>query len=279
MLVALVGLSLQYRATGVRTCVGHHPFRRPGLDHVDCARRPEPGGRRCRSCAIVEATFAANLHHAHTRETSDLDPSIVEHLGQTNLLYLAGFADGSIKVGTTTEHRTGQRLAEQGAWQANLVAEAGNGIAVRELEDRVTSELGIAQSVSIRRKLAGLTQRHHDATGRVDEALAAELDRTADRVRTLVEDLARPDLRSIDRHWTNPARERSVWRQAIPYPFRLDEGAHDVEVVDAIGRVVALRRGSGAEDVFLADIGVLFGVVLEIGDHGSPEFVVQDSLF
>ncbi len=281
MLVPLVGLSLQYRATDDRVCVGHHPFRRSGVDYVECRRHPEPGGRRCRSCAIVEATFASNLHHAHTRGASELDPSIREHLGQTNLLYLAGFADGSIKVGTTTEHRTGQRLLEQGAWMVRLVVEADNGVAVRELEDRVTLELGIAQAVSIQRKLAGLADRHHDLAGRGDAGLAAELDRRATEVRALVATMDGPDLRPLDRAWANPARQRPAWDRAMRYPHRLDQGAHDVDVVDAIGRIVALRRGSGVAggDVFLADVGALFGVVLEVGDHGSPEFVVQDSLF
>ena len=55
------------------------------------------------------------------------------------------------------------------------------------------------------------------------------------------------------------------------------------EVIEACGRVVALRQptgdGSLSSDVFVADIGVLFGVVIELGEHGAPEITLQDSLF
>jgi hypothetical protein len=204
-----------------------------------------------------------------------LDPSIVEHLQQTNLLYLAGFADGSIKVGTTTERRTDQRLAEQGAWQAALVAEAADGIAVREVEDLVTAELGIVQSVSIRRKLDGLVDRPVD-----DDGLRAELGRLRHEVHELLKRLADPNLRAIDRAWTHPRHDGPVWQHVRHYPYRLDDGVHDVDVVDACGRVVALRRCvPGADDVFVADLGELYGVVVEPGDHGSRPFVLQDSLF
>ena len=103
----LVGLRLRYRA-GVdspRHCLGHVPFRRASGYYVDCANRPEPGGRKCGQCAIVDATFASSLHHAHTRGQAELDPAVVEHLAQPNVLYVAAFRDLSLKVGTSTEVR------------------------------------------------------------------------------------------------------------------------------------------------------------------------------
>ncbi len=273
----LIGFRLAYRATAARVCVGHRPFRKPGVDYVDCLQRPVPGSKRCRSCIAVEAAFAANLHHAHRRDPSTLDAAVAEHLRQPNLLYLAGFADGSIKVGTTTEIRTQQRLSEQGAWHAQIVAEAADGVAVRELEDRVTDELGIAQSVSMKRKLDGLAQQQPEST------LTSAIDRMGAAVRRLVDYMDDPALTSANRAWEHPTRRDSAWRSPLRYPFRLSEGAHNLVVRQVCGRAVALSRigsaSDASDDVFVADIGELFGVVIEPGTHETPEIAVQDSLF
>ena len=270
----LVGFRLAYRATSGRVCVGHRPFRKPGVDYVDCLQQPVPGSKRCRGCISVEAAFAANLHHAHRRDPSTLDAAVAEHLRQPNLLYLAGFADGSIKVGTTTETRTQQRLSEQGAWLAQIVAEAADGVVVRELEDRVTDELGIAQSVSMRRKLDGLVQQQPESM------LTSAIDRMGDAVRRLVDHMGDPALISTSSTWEHPTRQDSAWQSPVRYPFPLSEGAHNLEVRQACGRAVALSRvGSTSDDIFVADIGQLFGVVIEPGAHVTPEITVQDSLF
>ncbi len=273
----LVGFRLAYRATAARLCVGHRPFRKPGVDYVDCLQQPVPGSKRCRSCIAVEAAFAANLHHAHRRDPSTLDAAVAEHLRQPNLLYLAGFADGSIKVGTTTETRAQQRLAEQGAWLAQIVAEAADGVVVRELEDRVTDELGVAQSVSMKRKLGGLVSPESD------EVLNNAIGRMGDAVRRLVEYMGDPSLQSTNRPWEHPTRRDVAWQSPRPYPFRLSEGAHNLVVRQVCGRAVALARVGSAsdasDDVFVSDIGELFGVVIEPGTHDTPEIAVQDSLF
>ncbi|MGI9642827.1 MAG: DUF2797 domain-containing protein, partial [Acidimicrobiia bacterium] len=155
---ALDSLTLNYSAEAGsrRWCLGRTPFRNNDPEVVECQNEPEPGGRLCKACAIADATFASNLHHAHNRDRSTIDPEVAEHLRQPNLLYLAAFRDGSVKVGTTTAKRGDKRLVEQGAWTARFVTRADDGYAVRDLEDRVTTELGIAQSVSIGRKLDGM---------------------------------------------------------------------------------------------------------------------------
>ncbi|MEZ5230653.1 MAG: hypothetical protein R2710_29475 [Acidimicrobiales bacterium] len=66
MLEPLVGMSLHYRPTGRRVCLGHVPFRNAKVDYLDCTRPPLPGSKRCDRCSAAEATFAASLHHAHT---------------------------------------------------------------------------------------------------------------------------------------------------------------------------------------------------------------------
>lgn len=280
---------LNYRVDGepLRRCVGHKPFRSGSGDYVDCRRDPEPGKRVCERCAIVEATFAANLHHAHTRASAELDPSIREHLKQPNRLYLAAFRDGTIKVGTSTATRASARLAEQGAWMARFMAETTDGVAVRQLEDAVTEVWSVPQVVSVRRKVKGM----------VDPVADAELDR---RLAEAAVDVARlmensPDERieplapetdtgrgvpggGPGERWRHPLADHPAVKKVLAYPPRLIDGAHDLQVVTAIGRVLLVRR-PGADDVFAIDPAPLFGVALDIGDYGSAEIAIQDSLF
>lgn len=270
----LVGLTLNYRtdADTKRWCLGRTPFRKADAAHTDCLNRPEPGGRLCTQCSISDATFAANLHHAHTRDRAGIDPAIAEHLRQPNLLYLAAFRDGSLKVGTTTVARGTKRLAEQGAWRALLVARAADGYAVRELEDRVTDDLGVPQSVSIGRKLAGMAAPVPDARLDAELTLQAEL---VDALRTRMSDAR---LEAYREEWHFPDAGDAIWHGLHRYPAKLSTGQHDLEVVAVCGRIVVVQR-RGTADVFAADLGQLYGIELTQGDYESDELAVQDSLF
>ena len=270
----LVGLRLAYRAgaDSPRHCLGHVPFRRASGDYVDCTNRPEPGSRKCASCAIVDATFASNLHHAHTRGQAELDPAVVEHLAQPNVLYVAAFRDLSVKVGTSTEVRAHKRLAEQGAWRAVLVARADDGVSVRRIEDAVTELLDVPQSVSMTRKLEGMVRP------RRDDAIEARLDQLAGDVVELVGRSGDPALVGTRTRWSFPGSDDDLWSNLHPYPLKLESGAHDIEVLAACGRLVVIGR-PGADDRFVADLGRLYGIELDIGDHRPDALAVQDSLF
>lgn len=279
------GVRLNYRIVGepLRRCIGHVPFRvtahtSPNSTYHDCLRPPQPGSRTCVRCGIVEATFASNLHHAHTRGSAELDPAVMEHLQQPNRLYLAGFRDGSIKVGTSTLSRTQKRLEEQGAWMALLVAETTNGIAVRSLEDLVTEVWSLPQAVNARRKISGL----------IDPLPDSELDV---RLRTAARDVARLMERTPDDRveplavgddpglaWRHPMADHPAVANVLAYPLTLTSGNHDLEVITAIGRALLVRRSSG-DDVFAIDPAPLFGLELDMGDYGSDEIAIQDSLF
>jgi len=266
------GLNYQLGADPTRACVGHKPFRDGGASWFDCNNPPLHDGRKCDRCAAVDATFASQLHHAHNKARGELEGSVLRHLEQPNSLYLACFRDGSIKVGTSTAPRLTIRLAEQGAWLARVVASTTDGFAVRSLEDQVTVELGLPQSVSIRRKLVGL------ATPRPDEALVAELDRWTGLVHALI------DARSDDRatkssdDWAFGSATNPLWDSLHSYPLKLASGSHDIECMSASGRAVVLRR-PGSDDHFVVDIQQLFGLVITPGDHIPDELSVQDSLF
>lgn len=275
-----IGLRLNYRATpeSPRVCLGHSPFRRSGdtgekPPFYDCSKQPEPGSRRCQRCNIVEATFAANLHHAHTRGNAELDPAIREHLRQPNQLYLAAFRDGSIKIGTSTLGRQQERFEEQGAWKAHIVASTSDGIAVRDIEDRVTEELGLRQAVNASRKLAGMVDPI------ADQKLLGLLDRHRTAVAELIVRMGDSRVEHADVAWENPVAGDQVWRNLYKYPLKPAAGAHDLEIVAVLGRIAAVRRPGPGTDVFAVDLQELYGIELELGDFESDEIAIQDSLF
>lgn len=275
----LIGLELRFRLgeEAKRWCLGHRAFGGNGAVYIDCLKPPKPGSKKCVRCSIHDANFATNIHHAHTKSRDGLDPFVAKHLAKTNLLYLAGFRDGSIKIGTTTAHRKDHRLSEQGAWLAQVVAIAEDGFVVREIEDLITEFAKVPQAVSGRRKLAGLMNPVSDS------ALGLTIAETAKKVVGLVDRLADQRLVSTTDGWQFPGRENPAWKEPVEYPLPLSRGNHHVVVVDACGRMVALQRfrrdGTCDDEIFLADLGQLFGYELEMGEYDSDEISVQSSLF
>lgn len=270
-LISPIGLHLNYRIaeTPVRWCVGHHS---QSVGYVDCTSRPEERSRTCTSCSVAEAIFASQLHHAHTEPSRVTDSAMAEHLQQPNLLYLAAFRDGSVKIGTSTSVRVEKRLLEQGAWQARIVAEAADGYSVRIAEDLVTTSLHIPQSVSASRKLTGLGQPLPD------DEIANRLDPLAFEVNNLLSHHNDSRVVSNSTDWRNPAADEPVWAEVRPYPLNPRVGAHDLEVVAIVGRMVAARR-TGTNDVFAIDLQRLYGLELNLGDHEADKLIIQDSLF
>lgn len=269
----LRGLSLAYEVPdgGPRHCIGHSGARSRD-EPLDCPNKPEAGSRTCTSCSVKDAMYASSLHHAHTRARAAIDPDVAEHLRQPNRLYLAAFRDGSIKVGTSTAARAETRLLEQGAWVARFVATTTDGYSVRDLEDRITIDVGLTQAVAIGRKLDGLAQP------RVDQWLHEQLDIWTAAAHDVLAVMQDPRLTAVEEPWLNPAAEADVWRSVHRYPQPLDRGSHVLDIVDVCGRAIAFRRHRG-DDVFVADLRSLFGV--EFGPlEAEPEAVaVQDALF
>lgn len=266
-----IGLHLNYWIGDEpkRRCVGHVS---QATGYRDCASRPEPRSRTCTSCSIAEAMFASQLHHAHNEPSRVTDQSMLDHFRQPNVLYLAAFRDGSVKIGTSTSSRLHKRLLEQGAWQAELVAETVDGYSVRIVEDLITHNLGIPQSVSAGRKLAGLS------TPVGEGEIEGRLGPLAARVKELI--TAHGDARvvSTDDQWKNPAARRPIWHQVRTYPLPPSRGSHNLEIVDMVGRMAAVRR-TGTSDIFVIDLQRLYGIELSVGDHEADELVIQDSLF
>lgn len=273
-LVDLTGFALNYCVDGetTRRCLGHKPFRDRSQTWVDCDNEPLHEGRLCDRCAASDATFASQLHHAHSKAPGELDGAVRRHLEQPNKLYLAAFRDGSVKVGTSTANRLEERLDEQGAWIARVVVDATDGYAVRALEDRISAELGLPQSVSIRRKLDGLLKP------RPESVLESEIDLWTGRVHDLVMRAGEARLSPVSDDWRFAHADDPVYSGLHPYPLKLDSGAHDFGLLAASGRAVVMERPTTG-DRFVADIRVLFGLELALGGFEPDPLAIQDSLF
>ena len=286
-LVPMVGMELNYRVepNAARHCIGHHSPRKNKGEYVDCLNSPQPTEKTCVSCAVADAEFASNLHHAHTRERAMLDRSVVDHLEQANLLYLAAFRDGSVKIGTSTAHRKNKRWAEQGAWHAVEVATVTDGFVVRQLEDLITEKLAIPQSVAVKRKVHGMANplSAEQLTAKVDPLVEQvhEVIAAADRLPGATDVEPTEDADAVElttERWHFPDSDSSIWDRLHSYPARLDAGTHHLEVLQICGRMAVLAR-PGSEDRFVADIGQLYGIELDLGQYEPDRLAIQDSLF
>lgn len=272
--VPLVGSTWCYRATGERCCPGTRKVEDDGSSTlVDCTNRPGKGSK-CERCSTIDTVFAANMHQAHKLGRSYVDNRFAAHLEQPHRLYLAVFADGSLKVGTTAGSAGGVRLAEQGAWLARYVALASDGYRVRELEDAVSERLGIGQAVVSSRKLAGLV--NPVPTARLSSSIAT----LASRVHEMIGD--DPSLRDgcevIDIPWSFAGVDTTTWSGLDRYPNRIDVGSHDFVITDVCGRFAVLER-IGWSNRFVVDLGQLGGIVVDVGDHVPDPVEIQASLF
>ncbi len=271
--VAAPGFRLHYRVDDVPVwhCPGRVPFRSGRGDYIDCLNRPQPDGRKCVDCAVAEATLAGSLHHAHVRAAAELDTAVDAHLRQPNVLYVAGFGDGSIKVGTSTAARTAKRLLEQGALLATIVARTDDGIIVRRVEDLVTGQLGLPQSVGVARKLKGLV------TPMSTDQLAARLDAACTHVHQLLDRSGPSGVVAALEPWVNPEHGHLRGEKLFAYPADLRRDAHHLTIDYMVGRLAVVTARNG--DRFVIDVGRIFGLELEPGEFEPVEITVQDSLF
>lgn len=264
---------LLYRVTSEskKFCLGHTAMTKTGSSYEICLEKPQQG-RKCSKCFNADARYAANLHQSHKKKIDEVPQEFRSHMDQPNLLYLACFADGSLKVGTTTLKRKERRLREQGALWASIVARTPNGYAVRVLEDLVTEQLSIRQAVSTKKKVAGLANPLNENDAR------EKLGKVLQQVETLLLDTQDLEYEILGTDWENEALKNSIWKNVHQYPRDLTEGAHSLKIVDVIGRVGALSPAN-SKDVFVADLDPLFGVEIEIGEFPTEDLLVQDALF
>ena len=134
-------------------------------------------GKQCEYCAAHDEFTA--LHTAHLY-AGTLTPGMRAYAQQPHRLYIATFPDGSSKVGTSSQHSTPRRLDEQAVATATYIAQAPDGLLIREAEDAVTRIANIPQVKQVASKYRAWTEplpgaqlraAHQNTVERAHEAL------------------------------------------------------------------------------------------------------------
>jgi hypothetical protein len=267
------GTRLGFRlAAEGKSCLGHHRVHGPARrDHVLCAgHAPAIRGHQCERCFVAD-DFRL-MHDFH--RGGGVPPGLRSYLMQQHWLYVATFASGASKVGTASDLRKWQRLAEQGAVAASYVARAGDGRVVRILEDLVTRDGGLPQQVRSAAKAAALAAPA--PAGRIG-ARHAEL---AADARRILATAAEDGFEIVHEGWNRPrlAARLCTATARHAYPHGLASGSHGFTIQSACGSFVLVRLDDSDLE-FVVDLGQLKGRTVELGEHSSEVPAVQESLF
>ncbi|ABK04410.1 hypothetical protein Arth_3031 [Arthrobacter sp. FB24] len=254
-------------------CLGHHKVYGPAdRDHVLCpAKAPAVRGSQCERCFVVDDSRL--IHDFH--RGGGVPPGLRAYLMQQHWLYVATFANGASKVGTASDPRKWNRLAEQGAVVARYVARADDGRVVRILEDMLTRDAGLPQQVRSAAKAAALAA----------PAPAVELDalnrQLAGDARALLVRGGGEGFGVVDEQWVRPVLADRACAAAVrhAYPQDLGRGAHGFRIA-ALSGSIAVAALEGTELEFVVNLGQLKARSVDFGDHHSSEVpAVQESLF
>ncbi|WP_246857056.1 DUF2797 domain-containing protein [Glutamicibacter sp. ZJUTW] len=176
------GRSLALEIGELKFCLGYITMKADGSRNtLPCPKNQAlRTGTQCESCRRLDQSKF--MHHFH--KTGEAPEGLRKYLEQPHFLYIASFAHGATKVGTTSTSSKWTRLAQQGAVIARYVARANDGAAIRVLEDLVTEHVGLSQQVRQKSKVKGLAsweldyaqldQINADAAGRARDFLGAQ---------------------------------------------------------------------------------------------------------
>ncbi|AXJ08343.1 DUF2797 domain-containing protein [Arthrobacter sp. PM3] len=273
------GTRLGFRvAAGGKSCLGHHKVHGPAdRDHVPCPARARTGrGNQCERCFVLDDSRLIHDFHRGGR----VPPGLRAYLMQPHWLYIATFAGGATKVGTASQLRRWNRLAEQGAVVARYVARADDGRVVRILEDMITRDAGLPQQVRSAAKAAAL------AAPLPADGLDAHNRRLAGDARDLLSRIPAAGFTIVDEPWLRPglsagaclAGGGSARRARHPYPHELGAGEHGF-VIASLSGSVAVAGLAGTDLEFVVNLGLLKARTIVPGEFGSAVPAVQESLF
>lgn len=255
-----------------RWCTGRYQFADSvRVEALACPDRAPAGqSDQCARCFRQdEFRFAHQIH----QDGHAAPEALRRYIDQPHWLYLATFADGATKVGTAAEPRKQSRLDEQGALFATYLTKSPDGRTVRHLEDGLTRDLQMPQTVRAATKLKALANLTDLSTASV--AHDHHVARAADA-------LAATNTSAMLETWTPPAegdRLRVADGVRVLYPHDLREVEHGFTVVSCVGTQVLAVLGADEGVSYVLDLGVLKGRCITLGPFASPAVAVQSSLF
>jgi len=140
--------------TGNRFCIGYFDSdtesRIPCLD-MALIQQHERQGSQCPVCTQKSrGSFVAKTG----KITTEYNRSLLKY---RHIVYIASFGDqSSVKVGVARQSRYSDRIHEQGATAAAVIAYAAEGVAARGIEKAISEHLNIKQSVRYQEKIKNI---------------------------------------------------------------------------------------------------------------------------
>ncbi|WP_424808377.1 DUF2797 domain-containing protein [Rhodococcus sp. 27YEA15] len=262
-----------HQSRGLR-CLG----RQDGSVRLPCDRDAQiVSGRQCERCRARDGF--TTVHQAHL-DGARIHPNVRAYLALPQWLYVDIFAGGRMKVGTAVDFRRHSRVAEQGAVSAFFLARSRDGVAVRELEARVSREFHLSQAVRTSRKIEALAARVD--RGELRRALHDFVVSATADLAELSDGIDGVDIAGPAEEWSPPVCAEQVF-DAAPlnvYPHAFVSGEHSLYVTGMAGSVAMVRTRLDPESPrFVADLSSLVGRTLTVGEFDSPGVAVQESLF
>ena len=278
------GDSLNYRAAGQRRCIGYRELLpEGGFVEVPCrTARPISKGTQCYPCSRADESW--QIHNTPREKAS---PALVSYLDRPHFLYIAGFADGSLKVGTSRSMRRLSRWVEQGAVMTVRVGEYADGWAVRQAENMASKRGDIKQAVRTATKAKAFqsplsVQELADCVAHAATDITNRLDAYGLRGAPVAQELGTegaplPDvlsqLEGMD-PWVNPCAVTHLGQHLPAYPRSLTSGEHHLELVGMVGSTGfvrmteaedgALNMGEDPDQIYVANLATLKAHELDV---------------
>ena len=218
------GQELAFRVEGLRSCVGY----RPPTDHHLLPCPDQKAGikaSQCPECFTRAAILPCLRCDGDRCRNPERRGSCVQP--ENHAVYLAAFGPGLHKVGVARWGRRRERVLEQGA-RAALIIARDDGQMVRRLEQSI-ARIGIPDRIPHGEKISALTE--HGEPGQLAEELLSRLAGIRHRVRGQWLDLA--ELLEIPEF---PALEHR------PIELPAEDLAVRGQVERIIGQTIILRR-------------------------------------
>lgn len=268
----LVGLDVGFTVTSrERHCTGRYRFvNRYQVEPLACPQKAQIAkGSQCPTClGQDEFRFA---HQAH--EGGYLPPALDTYLSQPHWLYIATFAPSMSKVGTAAAPRKTSRLNEQGPQFATYITQSPDGRTVRRLEDALSRELGLTQTVRRGTKVKALTEQPLTAEQH-DDVVARALVTLTDWGT-----ICQPHA------WTPPTESLALLplqprNDLVVHPHDIRQAAHGFHIQACLGSTALVHLIGNADSAkYVVDLGALKGRRVLLGDFSSPRTASQSPLF
>lgn len=246
------GRALSLEVGELKWCLGYVSMSGDGRSsHHTCPRtKALNSGTQCAACRRLDQTKF--MHQFH--KTGQAPEGLRRYLEQPHFLYVASFANGTTKVGTTSTQSKWTRLASQGAVCARYIARAADGAAIRILEDLVTEHCGLRQQVRQKAKIQGLSSWEHNLNSL--QALNAE---EAGRARGFLgaqRGLEGYGISLLDEPWHQPGYAQAVvqaWdeRRVHGWTGTLPGSTVSVHLHGVLGQSLLVDTGEGSNLVLL----------------------------